>query len=405
MKTADKVLLHDKAAFRTVEPPCPYVGSCGGCTLQDLEYADQLTLKRQRLLRTLGTLDPSLTLELVPVEDPWRYRNKAELTFSALGPAADSLVLGYHAARSFWRIVDLDDCLLLPEAVSRLIADIRELAQRTGQPAYNPRTHQGFFRYLVIRHSRSRDKLLICLMTTRGERSLIESFADELLRKHPAISSVYWGIATNVADVAMPEELFLIRGETYLEDQVGALTIRLHPLNFLQPNSAQAERMYEQVRRWVSASGQGVAWDVYCGIGLIAFYLSSGFRTIYAIDSEARNLELARVNAQANGITNVQFQLGRAEDVFLNKRFWLGEAQPDVVVVDPPRSGLHPRVISTVLAARPKQLICLSCNAQTLVRDSRLLMNSFPRYRLRDLVAFDLFPHTPHVEVLALFER
>ncbi|HAM41395.1 MAG TPA: hypothetical protein DCP69_08695 [Candidatus Omnitrophica bacterium] len=104
-------------------------------------------------------------------------------------------------------------------------------------------------------------------------------------------------------------------------------------------------------------------------------------------------------------MTNVQFQLGRAEDVFLNKRFWLGEAQPDVVVVDPPRSGLHPRVISTVLAARPKQLICLSCNAQTLVRDSRLLMNSFPRYRLRDLVAFDLFPHTPHVEVLALFER
>lgn len=405
MNTAERILVQDKAAFRTIEPPCPYVGSCGGCTLQDLEYADQLTLKRQRLLRTLGALDPSLTLELVPAEDPWRYRNKAELTFSALGPSADSLVLGYHATRSFWRIVDLDDCLLLPEAVSRLIADVRRLAQRTGQPAYNPRTHQGFFRYLVIRHSRSTEKLMVCLITTQGERSLIDSLSEELVQKHPAIASVYWGITTNVADVAMPEELFLIRGEASLEDRVGPFAIRLHPLNFLQPNSAQAERMYEQVRRWVSASGQGAAWDVYCGIGLIAFYLSSAFKTVYAIDAEERNLELARVNAQANGIANVQFQLGRAEDVFLNKRFWLGEAQPDVVVVDPPRSGLHPSVIATLLSARPKQLICLSCNAQTLVRDAQMLMTGFPRYRLRDVVAFDLFPHTPHVEVVALFER
>lgn len=425
MNTAERILVQDKTAFRTIEPPCPYVGSCGGCALQDLEYADQLTLKHQRLLRTLGALDPSLTLELVPAEDPWRYRNKAELTFSALGPAADragtipageevpraawpsadSLVLGYHATRSFWRIVDLDDCLLLPEAVSRLIADVRRLAQRTGQPAYNPRTHQGFFRYLVIRHSRSTEKLMVCLITTQGERSLIDSLSEELVRKHPAIASVYWGITTNVADVAMPEELSLIRGEASLEDRVGPFAIRLHPLNFLQPNSAQAERMYEQVRRWVSASEQGVAWDVYCGIGLIAFYLASAFKTVYAIDAEAHSLELARVNAQANGIANVQFQLGRAEDVFLNKRFWLGEAQPDVVVVDPPRSGLHPSVIATLLSARPKQLICLSCNAQTLVRDAQMLMTGFPRYHLRDVVAFDLFPHTPHVEVAALFER
>jgi 23S rRNA (uracil1939-C5)-methyltransferase len=405
MNTAERILVQDKAAFRTIEPPCPYVGSCGGCTLQDLEYADQLTLKHQRLLRTLGALDPSLTLELVPAEDPWRYRNKAELTFSALGPVADSLALGYHAKRSFWRIVDLDDCLLLPEAVSRLIADVRRLAQHTGQPAYNPRTHQGFFRYLVIRHSRSTEKLMVCLITTQGERSLIDSLSEELVRKHPAIASVYWGIATNVADVAMAEELSLIRGEASLEDRVGPFAIRLHPFNFLQPNSAQAERMYEQVRRWVSASGQGVAWDVYCGIGLMAFYLASAFKTVYAVDAEERNLELGRVNAQANGIANVQFQLGRAEDVFLNKRFWLGEAQPDVVVVDPPRSGLHPSVIATLLSARPKQLICVSCNAQTLVRDAQMLMTGFPRYRLRDIVAFDLFPHTPHVEVVALFER
>lgn len=408
----DRRVLADTAAFRKIDPPCPYFGTCGGCSLQDLDYRDQLALKRQRLLRLLGTVDPSLTLELVPSEDPWRYRNKAELTFGGGG-------LGYHAARSFWRIVDLNDCLLLPEPASRLISDVRHLAQQTGVPAYNPKTHQGFFRYLLIRHSRATNRLLVCLITLPGERTLIESLAEALRRAHPEISSVYWGTTTKVADVAAPEELVLIRGDAYLEDRVGPFAISLHPLTFLQPTTAQAERMYEQISRWVNASPQdsplrspadggtkqGIAWDVYCGIGLIAFYLASSFRTVYAIDSEVLNLEMARLNAQANGITNVQWHHGRAEEVLRNTRFWIGEAQPEVVVVDPPRSGLHPRVIGSLLAARPKQLIYLSCNAQALARDLTQLLNGFPRYRLREVTAFDVFPHTPHVEVAALLER
>ncbi len=337
-------------------------------------------------------------MELIPLPDPWRYRNKTELTFGGGG-------LGYHAARSFWRIVDLEDCLLLPEAVSRLSRDVRALTQRTGQTSYNPRTHQGFFRHLVIRHSRATGKLLVCLMTTQGDRPLVETMAEELMRRHPSVSSVYWGINTRVADVAIPDELFLIRGNPYLEDRMGPFTIHLHPLAFLQPTTEQAEKMYERVSGWVSTSLQVSAWDVYCGMGLFAFYLSSKFRTVYAIDAEERNLEMARLNARMNGITNVQFHLGKAEEVLLNKRFWLGEAQPEVVVVDPPRSGLHPRVMAALLAARPRQLICVSCNAQTLVRDLQWLMSGFPRYRLCEIVAFDLFPHTHHVEVLALLER
>ncbi|MBI3319553.1 MAG: hypothetical protein HYZ89_03090, partial [Candidatus Omnitrophica bacterium] len=171
MNTA-RVLLQETSAFAKIQAPCPYFGTCGGCTLQDLAYADQLALKKQRLLRHLGSLDPTLTAEIVGLDDPWRYRNKAELTFgesrtpvrsgvSAPGPsgmpetaqAESRVMLGYHAARSFWRIVDLDDCLLLPESMSRILRDARVLAQQTGQPAYNPRGHSGFFRYLLIRAS------------------------------------------------------------------------------------------------------------------------------------------------------------------------------------------------------------------------------------------------------------
>ena len=404
MKTADRLLRQEKDAFAKIAAPCPYFGTCGGCTLQDLSYADQLALKTQRLTRILGALDPTLTVEVVPLDDPWRYRNKAELTF-AEGAPPNRTALGYHAARSFWRIVDLEDCLLLPEAMGRILCDVRSLANAAGQSAYNPRTHQGFFRYLLIRASHATGQLLVCLMTTSGERSLIEPVADELLRRHPAITSFYWGVSTKVADVAIPDALSLIRGAAYLEDRIGPFALQLHPLNFLQPTPVQAEKMYATLSRWIGSHPDGTAWDVYCGIGLVGFYLASKFRTVYGIDVEPRNLEMARLNAQANRIDNIQFHVGRAEELFDNKRFWLGEAKPDVVVVDPPRSGLHGRVVASLLAARPQQIVGLSCNTQTLARDLQLLCSGFPRYRIAQVKAFDLFPQTNHLEVLTLLER
>ena len=402
MKT-DQLLLRDKSAFAKIDPPCQYFGTCGGCSIQDLAYADQLVLKKQRLLRMLGELDPAIDVEVIGLEEPWRYRNKAELTFGT--DHSNRVMLGYHAARSFWRIVDLEDCLLLPEPIGRMLADARRLAENSGRPAYNPRTHQGFFRYLLIRASHSTGKLLVCLITTQGNRDLIERFGQELMARHPAISSFYWGVNEKVADVAIPDEFFLISGEPYLEDRLGPFKINLHPLNFLQPNPLQAQRMYLRLQELVGRASSAIAWDLYCGIGLISFYLASMFRMVYGIDWDAHNLEMARLNAEANAISNVQFHLGRTEDLLANKRFWLMEAQPELVVVDPPRSGLHPRVVGSLLAARPKQLLYLSCNAQALVRDLQLLLSGFPRYRLRQVDAFDLFPHTVHLEVLTLLER
>ena len=399
---ADRLLLQEKAAFAKVEAPCPYFGACGGCSIQDLGYADQLTLKHQRLLRALGTIDPTLPVEVVGTEDPWRYRNKAEFTF---GEAEGRLILGYHAARSFWRLVDIDDCLLLPESVTRVLRDVRRLAQQTGRPAYHPRTHQGFFRHCVIRTSYATGQLMVCLVTTTGDRQVIEELARALRERHPDVASVYWGLNTRMADVAMPEELFLITGAPYVQDQIGPFTVQLHPFTFLQPAPRQAERLYTQVTQWVSDAPEGVAWDLYCGIGLLAFYVASKFRLVHGLDVEARNLDMAQLNATANGIANVQFHRGKAEDLLRDKRFWLTQARPDVVVLDPPRCGIHRDVASSLLAARPKQLVYVSCNLNALVRDLALLTTGFPRYRLSQVKAFDLFPHTNHLEILALLER
>ena len=409
----EQLLVQEKAAYPSVEPPCPYYGTCGGCDLQDLAYPDQRSLKRERLRRAFGTLGLSPSIEVAGLDDPWRYRNKAEFTF---GESNGALVLGYHEARRFWRVVDLDDCLLLPEPVMRMLRDVRTLAAATGLAPYHPRTHQGFFRYVLVRASRATGRLLTCLITAPASpggtaqaeadaRGIVEGLARELMARHPAIASFYWGVTGRVADVAVPESLHLLGGVPHLEDQVGPFRIKLHPLSFLQPTSVQAERMYTALCDRLRPAPGGVAWDLYCGLGLIAFYLSRRIGKVYGVDGEPHHLELAALNASLNGVRNVEFRVGRVETLLMDRRFWLQEAKPDVVVVDPPRAGLHPRAVASILAARPFQIAYFSCNAESLIRDLRVLLSGFPRYRLTEVQAFDMFPQTHHLETLTLLDR
>lgn len=400
-------LASEKAPYPRISAPCPVFGVCGGCALQDLAYEHQLALKRQRLEHALASLGAGLPLELVGLEEPWRYRNKAELTF---GQTDGRLTLGYHAAGSFWKVVDLDDCLLLPQPLWPILHDVRRLAQETGLPAYQPRTHQGFFRYLLVRHSHATGRSMVCVMTAPGpDREAagraLEAMAAELRRRHPDLASVYWGLTDRVADVAQPEELRLLAGEAYLEDRMGPFRLQLHPLSFLQPVSRQADRLYRLLGDSLGAGEDRVAWDLYCGVGLIAFYLSACVRKVYAVDVEPHHLELARANAALNGLSNIEFRMGKVEDVLQDRRFWLQEAKPDLIVVDPPRAGLHQAALSSLLAARPRQIAYLSCNVQSLVRDLQQLLSGFPRYRLTRLAAFDMFPQTNHAEVFALLQR
>ena len=163
--SVEQFFAQEKAAYARVEAPCPYFGTCGGCTLQDLAYHDQLTLKRERLRSAFAVLGEVPAFDVVGLEEPWRYRNKAELTF---GESDGQLVLGYHAARSYWRVVGLEDCLLLPEPAMAAVRDVRALAAEIGLPVYHPRTHQGFFRHLLVRSSHATGRMLLCLITAPG---------------------------------------------------------------------------------------------------------------------------------------------------------------------------------------------------------------------------------------------
>lgn len=398
---AARLLLEEKSPYASVPAPCPVFGTCGGCALQDLAYRDQLALKLERIRRAFAPLDAALPIDIVGLEEPWRYRNKAEFTFAE---AQGRLVLGYHEQRSFARIVDLEDCLLLPEGAMAAARDVLRLADGTGLPAYHPRTHQGFFRHLLVRHSHATGKTLLCVMTAPGPRQALDTISRGVMARHPRVVSVYWGITSTLADIAVPDELHLLEGETHLEDRVGPFVIKLHPLSFLQPSSVQADRLYEHVCRALTPA-PSVVWDLYCGVGLVGLYLSRSAGRVYAIDSEPHHVESAAAHASANGRSNITFHVGRVETLLQNRRFWLQDAKPDVIVVDPPRAGLHPQALSSMLAARPGRIAYVSCNVQSLVRDLQVLVGSFPRYHLAQAAAFDMFPQTNHAETFVLLER
>ena len=384
-----------------VDPPCRYFGHCGGCALQDLSYPDQLALKRERLQQTLAPLG-GLPIEIIGLDDPWRYRQKSEMSF---GTDGTGLILGYHAAGSYRRVVDLEDCLLLPAFALPPLRSVLRHAKTTGQTAYHPRTHQGWLRYAIARTSRLQQRVMLCLVTASGSRETAEQLAQAVMDEHPEIAGFWWGTTDRLADAALPEQLTLLRGEATMEEQVGPFRLTMDPLSFVQASTVQAHRLYTAVCLALGDLREAVAWDLYSGIGTIALYLAGQVRRVYAIDSEPRHTELAAQNAAANGITNLSPWTGRVETLLRDRRFWMGEAKPDVVVVDPPRAGLHPGALSSILAARPKQLAYISCSAQSLARDAALLQSCFPRYRPTAITAFDMFPQTNHVETFALFER
>lgn len=395
-------LTSDTTGFQKVQAPCPYFGTCGGCALQDLAYADQLAVKRARLASTLGKHAPALPpVDVIGMEDPWRYRNKAEFTFGASG---DALSLGFHAARSFTRIVDLEDCLLVPEPAMRIARDARARCADLGWPPYHPRTHQGTLRYLIVRHSRATGQVAASLITAQAPRDPIERMAQQLGQAHQELAMFVWGVTDRASDVAVPDTVDRLYGSETFEDRIGPFRVEVDPHTFLQTSSAQAERLYATVRDWLAAGGR-VAWDLYGGIGLLGFHLSPYFGTVHSIEGDPASSWLAGVNAQRNGIRNLRAHPGAVEEVLRDRRFWLQEGKPDAVVIDPPRNGMHPAAVDAVLSARPQAIVYVSCNPQTLARDLAILLGSFPRYRIEAWLGFDMFPHTPHVEVCVKLVR
>lgn len=400
-----RVVQIESAGPGRVTPRCRHFGPCGGCSLQHLGYPQQVEWKArilQEVFRKEGVGGQIPPIEGVPMEDPWAYRSKMEFTF---GQEGERVTLGLHQRASFQRIVDIQHCDIAPEPVSDLLSAIRDSANRFPLKSYNPRIHQGFWRYAVIRASRATGELMLLLVTNEGPREPLETMARELPPLVPALKTIYWGVSTRVSDVAQTERMELLWGAEELEDRAGAVRFRVRPANFVQPNGVLAERVYEAMRLKAGLTGREAVYDLYCGMGLIALAMAPEARVVYGVESEGDNVAAAERNAALNGIENAVFLAGKVEDILKGRALFRAGPPPDVIVLDPPRAGLHREIFGPLLQAQAPRILYLSCNPASLGRDLKILLERDPRYRLESVQFFDFFPHTAHAEVLATLRR
>jgi 23S rRNA (uracil1939-C5)-methyltransferase len=400
-----------------VAPRCSDFGVCGGCALQHLGYQAQLEAKREQVrdcLRRIGGLSDIEVLPTHPSPDQYEYRNKMEYSFSTRWLTLEEVAseeeperfgLGLHVRRRFNRVVNVSRCHLQSEAASEILALARELSLSSGFPAYSTKTHRGFWRFLVIREGVNTGNRMVHLVTNRvppgsPEWNEVESVGRALWSRGLHITSLLHGMTESKASVAVCENVRTLAGEMVIRERLMDLTFEIEPNAFFQTNTRGAERLFTEALELGSFSPEDTVWDLYCGVGGFTLPLARRVRSVVGAEIAPLAVAAAERNARANNIDNVEFVAG---DVRTALSEMGSRSRPDVVVVDPPRDGVHPDVIRTILDAGPSRIVYISCNPATLARDLELLVRG--GYCPGPVRPVDLFPHTPHVECVTAMSR
>jgi 23S rRNA (uracil1939-C5)-methyltransferase len=382
-----------------VEAPCAHYPACGGCRFQDLAYGAQLAAKQawveDSLRRIAGIADPPCS-PIIGAEEQFGYRNKMEYSFA---PGADGPILGLHRAGRWDEVLELERCHLTSELGNALRNAIGGWAREERLDAYDSGSDSGYLRHLLVREGRNTGQALVQLITSPGERFDREHLI-EVLTAFPAVRSIQWAINQSSGPPSqLPSEL--LWGEEAIDEEIGGLRFRIRPNAFLQTNTAMAARLYELVVEEAALEGGETVYDLYCGIGTIALHLASRAMTVWGIEISEESVACALENAELNGVGNVAFFAGNVGEVLRDLRDRAGE--PDVVVVDPPRAGLAGRSLRRLGELGARRLVYVSCNPTTLAGDAKRLTEEYG-YRLVRTRPLDMFPHTPHVESVSLFE-
>jgi 23S rRNA (uracil1939-C5)-methyltransferase len=398
-------------------PPCRHFGTCGGCRLQDFAYDAQLDAKRRLVSDAFLRIGNFPNPDVAPVigcAEPYWYRNKMEYTFSNLRwLTADEiahkeeipkeLALGLHVPERYDKVLNLDECFLQPEPSAAILKTVREIFRVWGISAYSTLTHTGYARHLVIRNSVKTNGLMVNLVTTNDWPEAMEKLTGLLLKQFPEITTIVNNITERKSMVAFGDKEKVYHGPGTITEQLGDFSFTVSANSFFQTNTLQAERLYEQVKEFAALSPSDVVYDLYSGTGTIAIYLARSAERVIGLEMVASSVADAEKNAAANHIPNCYFLQGDLKDSLTINSSWLSEhPKPTVLVADPPRSGMHPKVIERIAKLRPARIIYVSCNPSTQARDARLLCDS--GYRLGKIQPVDMFPHTDHIEAVALLE-
>ncbi|NND31424.1 MAG: 23S rRNA (uracil(1939)-C(5))-methyltransferase RlmD, partial [Saprospiraceae bacterium] len=396
------------------EPACSHFIDCGGCKWQHFRYENQL-FEKEKIVREafarIGKVDVEQVDKILPAPAEYHYRNKMEFSFSNQRwktkleilndkPISEEVALGLHPPGFFNKVVDLQQCLLMSQPADDIRNFIRDYALRKNLSFYDPVRHTGFLRNMILRNS------------TLGEWMLVMSFGyeDEVERKDllnavteqfPSITSLNYAINEKKNDTLFDQHIICYKGAESIREKLGDLVFRIRPKSFFQTNSLQAHRLYQVVRKFADLNQEDIVYDLYTGTGSIALFVASDCKEIIGVEEIYDAISDAKENAKNNGIHNAHFYVGDVKNVFtedlLNRH-----GRPDVVITDPPRGGMNEKVVVSILNAKPRKVVYISCNPATQARDIAILA---AQYRVLQIQPVDMFPHTSHIENVALLMR
>ena len=397
-----------------VEPVCSHFSVCGGCKWQDFDYGQQLLYKHKNVsdcLERIGKLETPAIAPVLPADPTLFYRNKLEFTFSSNrwltveeiqseAELTNRNALGFHIPGMFDKVLDVDRCHLQPEPSNAIRNAIRDFAQQENMPFYDLRNHHGYLRTLVIRTS-STGEVMVLLCFHHEDTVMREKLLNFVWKRFPEVTSLMYIINPKLNDSYADLEALPYKGKSYIMEEMEGLKFKVGPKSFYQTNSQQAYNLYKIIRDFAGLSGREIVYDLYTGTGTIANFLASKAKKVVGIEYISEAVEDAKYNSSINSIRNTFFFAGDMKDVF-NMELIRQYGTPDVLILDPPRAGVHAKVIEALLLAMPKKVIYVSCNPSSQARDIALMQEY---YRITAVQPVDMFPHTHHVENVVLMER
>lgn len=413
---AEAIRFHNYSSTRT-EPFCEHFGICGGCKWQMLPYEEQLKYKQQQVydnLKRIGKVDfPEIT-PIIGSKKTTFYRNKLEFTFSnkrwltrdeiEQDVIYDQMnALGFHIPGAFDKVLDINSCWLQSELSNKIRNAIKEYALTHDYSFFDIREHEGMLRTLIIRTSSTGEVMVIlsCQIKSDKEKQLFDDLLHYLSETFPEITSLQYVVNNKVNEIITDLEIHTYKGNSYLYEEMEGLKFKIGPISFYQTNSEQAYELYKVVRNLAKLNRNELVYDLYTGTGTIANFIAREAKEVVGIEYIPEAIEDAKENSRINNITNTKFFAGDMKDL-LTPNFILEHGQPDVIITDPPRAGMHKDVVKVILQTAPSRIVYVSCNPATQARDVELLSE---KYKIAAVQPVDMFPHTQHVENVILLEK
>ena len=396
----DMVEIIEKSPFRVARKCSESLRQCGGCQIQELDYQKQLDIKTnevKQVISRIGKLDDVIVHDTLGMEHPFRYRNKAQFPIQK----KDNMpVIGFYKKKSH-DLISTDECIIQHEVNDKIIKIIKTYIQAYNVSIYDEKTHKGLLRHVVTKVGFTTGEVMIVLVANGKKLPYLKELASVLKENIPGFKTLVVNVNTQKTNVILGKENIVAYGDGMIRDYIGELVFEISPLSFFQVNPLQTEVLYNKALEYANLGENDTVFDIYCGIGTISLFLAQKAKKVYGIEIVEDAIKDAKRNAKINNMDNVEFYVGKAEEV-VPKMYSEGKTA-NVVVVDPPRKGCDEKVLDTIVSMKPDRVVYVSCNPSTLARDLAYLDER--GYKCVEIQPVDMFPHTMHVETVAKLSR